>query len=30
VPARGNGLDGADLLDQVATGLADLVDVARV
>jgi N-acetylglucosamine kinase-like BadF-type ATPase len=29
VPARGSGLDGADLLDQVATGLAGLVDVAR-
>ena len=28
VAARGNGLDGADLLDQVATGLAELVDVA--
>lgn len=29
VPARGTGLDGADLLDQVETGLVDLVDVAR-
>jgi hypothetical protein len=28
VPATGNGLDGADLIDRVATGLADLVDVA--
>lgn len=28
VPARGTGLDGADLLDQVATGLSRLVDVA--
>ncbi len=29
VPAGGNGLDGADLLDRVGTGLVDLVDVAR-
>jgi N-acetylglucosamine kinase-like BadF-type ATPase len=28
VPAQGTGLDGADLLDHVATGLAHLVDVA--
>ncbi|HEY8662952.1 MAG TPA: BadF/BadG/BcrA/BcrD ATPase family protein [Propionibacteriaceae bacterium] len=30
VPAQGNGLDGADLLDQLATGLAHLVDIATV
>ncbi|HET7724841.1 MAG TPA: BadF/BadG/BcrA/BcrD ATPase family protein [Propionibacteriaceae bacterium] len=30
VPAGGTGLDGADLLDQVETGLVDLVDVARL
>jgi len=30
VPARGTGLDGADLLDTVATGLADLIDVATI
>jgi len=30
VPAQGTGLDGADLLDQLASGLARLVDVATV
>ncbi|HEY5484457.1 MAG TPA: BadF/BadG/BcrA/BcrD ATPase family protein [Propionibacteriaceae bacterium] len=30
VPAQGSGLDGADLLDQLATGLAHLVDIATV
>ena len=30
VPAQGTGLDGADLLDQLATGLAHLVDVATL
>ena len=29
VPALGTGLDGADLLDQIHTGLAPLVDVAE-
>ncbi len=30
VAARGTGLDGADLLDQVTTGLTSRIDVARV
>lgn len=30
VAAQGTGLDGADLLDQLHTGLAPLVDVARL
>lgn len=30
VTAQGTGLDGADLLDQLHTGLAPLVDVARL